>query len=72
MIIALAAAVAVAQAPATPCPDLVTPQAFVCRALRSTKAGDPEARDQDERDSGHRHLLRRPRARLRPRGGCRP
>lgn len=43
MIIALAAAVAVAQAPATPCPDLVTPQAFVCRALRSTKAGDPEA-----------------------------
>lgn len=43
MILALAAAIAAAQAPAAPCPDLVTPQAFVCRALQSSKAGDPEA-----------------------------
>ena len=44
MIFALAAAIAAAQAPAaTTCPDLVTPQAFVCRALQSSKAGDPEA-----------------------------
>ena len=42
MILALAAAIA-AQAPAAVCPDLVTPQAFVCRALQSSKAGDPEA-----------------------------
>ena len=44
MILVLAAAIAAAQAPATTaCPDLVTPQAFVCRALQSSKAGDPEA-----------------------------
>ena len=43
MILALAAAIAAAQAPAATCPDLVTPQAFVCRALQSSKAGDPEA-----------------------------
>ena len=43
MIFALAAAIAAAQAPAATCPDLVTPQAFVCRALQSSKAGDPEA-----------------------------
>ena len=42
MILALAAAIA-AQAPAAVCPDLVTPKAFVCRALQSSKAGDPEA-----------------------------
>ena len=41
MIIALAAVLAVAQAPT--CPDLVTPQAFTCRALQASKAGDPEA-----------------------------
>jgi tetratricopeptide (TPR) repeat protein len=43
MILVLAAAIAAAQAPAATCPDLVTPQAFVCRALQSSKAGDPEA-----------------------------
>ena len=44
MILALAAAIAAAQAPAgVACPDLVTPQAFVCRALQSSKAGDPES-----------------------------
>ena len=46
MILALAAAIAAAQAPAaasSACPDLVTPQAFVCRALQSSKTGDPEA-----------------------------
>ena len=43
MILVLAAAIAAAQAPAATCPDLVTPQAFVCRALQSSKAGNPEA-----------------------------
>ena len=43
MILALAAAIAAAQAPAATCPDLVTPQAFVCRALQSSEAGDPES-----------------------------
>jgi tetratricopeptide (TPR) repeat protein len=43
MIFALASAIAAAQAPAATCPDLVTPQAFVCRALQSSKSGDPEA-----------------------------
>jgi tetratricopeptide (TPR) repeat protein len=43
MIFAVAAAIAAAQAPAATCPDLVTPQAFVCRALQSSKAGNPEA-----------------------------
>ena len=43
MIFAVAAAIAAAQAAAATCPDLVTPQAFVCRALQSSKAGDPEA-----------------------------
>jgi len=43
MIFALAAAIAAAQAPAATCPDLVTPRAFVCRALQSSKGGDPEA-----------------------------
>ena len=43
MILVLASAIAAAQAPAATCPDLVTPQAFVCRALQSSKAGNPEA-----------------------------
>lgn len=43
MILVLASAIAAAQAPAATCPDLVTPQAFVCRALQSSKAGDPGA-----------------------------
>ena len=43
MILVLTAAIAAAQAPAATCPDLVTPQAFVCRALQSSKAGNPEA-----------------------------
>ena len=43
MILTIAAAIAAAQAPATACPDVVTPQAFVCRALQANKSGDPEA-----------------------------
>ena len=42
MILLLAAAIAAAQAPAA-CPDVVTPEAFVCRALAASKAGEPEA-----------------------------
>jgi len=43
MILAVAAAIAAAQAPAAKCPNLVTPQAFTCRALRASNAGNPEA-----------------------------
>lgn len=43
MILALVAAIASAQAPAAACPDVVTPQAFVCRALQASKSGDSEA-----------------------------
>ena len=44
MIFVLAAAVAVAApVPALACPDLVTSQAFVCRALEAQKAGDSAA-----------------------------
>jgi tetratricopeptide (TPR) repeat protein len=42
MILFLAAALAAA-APAGACPDVVTPEAFVCRALEASKAGKPEA-----------------------------
>ncbi|GAA4749632.1 hypothetical protein GCM10023264_14990 [Sphingomonas daechungensis] len=41
MILAFVAAVA-AQAPSA-CPNLVTPQAFVCRALQASNAGNPDA-----------------------------
>ena len=41
MILALAAALAAAQ-PA-PCPDLVTPEAFVCRAIRASADQKPQA-----------------------------
>jgi len=43
---ALAAAAPAAPAPpsaATACPDVVTPDALVCRALEAQKAGDPQA-----------------------------
>ena len=43
MILAFAAAVAAAQASAPSCPDVVTPQAFVCRALQASKSGNSEA-----------------------------
>jgi tetratricopeptide (TPR) repeat protein len=43
MILAIAAAIAAAQAPAAACPDVVAPQAFVCRALQASKSGDSEA-----------------------------
>jgi tetratricopeptide (TPR) repeat protein len=47
MILLLAAAVAAAplqsSAPAVACPDLVTAEAFVCRALDAQKSGDPAA-----------------------------
>ena len=43
MILALVAAIAAAPAPAAACPDLITPQAFVCRALRASNSGDPAA-----------------------------
>jgi tetratricopeptide (TPR) repeat protein len=42
LILLLAAAVAAA-APAGACPDLVTPDALVCRALEAQKSGDNEA-----------------------------
>ena len=42
MILILAAAIA-AQAPAATCPDGVTPEALVCRALQASNAGNPEA-----------------------------
>jgi len=41
MILAIAAAVAAAAAPA-PCPDVHTPDALVCRALESKKAGNEQ------------------------------
>ena len=43
MILAIVAAIAAAQASASACPDVVTPQAFVCRALQASNAGNPEA-----------------------------
>ena len=43
MILALAAAIAAAPAPAANCPDVVTPQAFVCRALQASNSGNLEA-----------------------------
>ena len=43
MILAIAAALAAAAPPATPCPDVVTPTALVCRALEAQKRGDNEA-----------------------------
>ena len=42
MIFLLAAAAAAAAA-ATPCPDIVTPDALVCRALEAQKAGDNQS-----------------------------
>ena len=42
MIVLIAAALAAA-APAGACPDVVTPEAFVCRALEASKGGQPEA-----------------------------
>jgi tetratricopeptide (TPR) repeat protein len=41
MILLIAALVAAA--PAAACPDVVTPEAFVCRALEASSAGSPEA-----------------------------
>ena len=52
MILAIAAAIAAAQAPATACPDVVTPQAFVCRALQASKSGDSEAAAQAFEQAG--------------------
>lgn len=44
MLILLAAAIAAAPAAATAaCPDVVTPDAFVCRALEASRAGKAEA-----------------------------
>lgn len=44
MTLLIAAAIAVAvPAPAPQCPDVVTPDAFVCRALAANKDGNPEA-----------------------------
>ena len=42
MILAIAAAIAAVQAPAAARPDVVTPQAFTCRALQASNAGNPE------------------------------
>jgi tetratricopeptide (TPR) repeat protein len=43
MILVIAAAIAAAPAPAATCPNLVTPQAFVCRAVQASNSGDSEA-----------------------------
>ncbi len=43
MILVIAAAIAAAPAPAATCPNLVTSQAFVCRALQASSSGDSEA-----------------------------
>jgi len=43
MILVIAAAIAAAPAPAATCPNLVTPQAFVCRALQASNSGNSEA-----------------------------
>ena len=45
MIVMIAAAIAAAApaAPASTCPDVVTPEAFVCRALEASQSGKPEA-----------------------------
>jgi tetratricopeptide (TPR) repeat protein len=42
MILAIAAAIAAVPAPAAACPDVVTPQAFTCRALQASNAGNSE------------------------------
>ena len=42
MILAIAAAFAAVQAPVAACPDVVTPQAFTCRALQASNAGNSE------------------------------
>jgi tetratricopeptide (TPR) repeat protein len=43
LLIAAAAAPVASTAPAAACPDLVTAEAFVCRALDAQKSGDPAA-----------------------------
>ena len=43
MILAIAAAIAAVQAPAAQCPNLVTTEAFKCRALQASNAGNSEA-----------------------------
>jgi tetratricopeptide (TPR) repeat protein len=43
LILAIAAALAAPAPPATPCPDVVTPTALVCRALEAQKGGNAEA-----------------------------
>jgi tetratricopeptide (TPR) repeat protein len=50
MILILAAAVAAA-APQSPCPDVVTPDALVCRALDAQKSGNAEAAAQGFEDA---------------------
>jgi len=43
MILAIAAALAAAAPAAAQCPDLVTPEALVCRALAAQNGGNPQA-----------------------------
>ena len=65
MILFLAAAIAAAPAAAT-CPDVVTPEAFVCRGVEASNLGKPEAAATafeqaaaatDERDPAHARML---------------
>jgi tetratricopeptide (TPR) repeat protein len=42
LILALAAALAAAQPAAAPCPDVVTPDAFICRAIHATAEQKPD------------------------------
>lgn len=51
MIFALVAAAAAAAAPTTECPDVSTPEALVCRALQSQKAGNSQGAAQTFEDA---------------------
>ncbi len=59
MILAIAAALAAA-APAGACPDVVTPDALVCRALEAQKAGDNETAAQSFEEAAKASLARDP------------
>jgi tetratricopeptide (TPR) repeat protein len=59
MILAIAAALAAA-APAGACPDVVTPDALVCRALEAQKAGDNATAAQSFEEAAKASLSRDP------------
>ena len=59
MIFAIAAAVAAAAPASTGCPDIVTPEAMVCRSARSRESGQSRSRGAGVRGSGQ-GLAQRP------------